>query len=266
MERVVLIIGASSGIGLSCAQRFVNAGDKVVNMSRRDCPIPEVRNIRLDVTDENSVIDAWNYFTAEFSHLDIFIYSAGFSMASPVEYASEQDYRYLFEVNFFGYLNFLKKSIPYLKESGGTACVVGSTGGVAPIPYDCFYSASKAALNMLTAALWHELKPLGITAICVMPGGTKTHFTFKRKEYKPEDVGEYGEALTKAAQALAEIEQNGMEAESVAKTIYRKCTRRPCAPVYASGIANKLSAFLIRLIPQRLVYLIVKKQFDLDRE
>jgi short-subunit dehydrogenase len=264
MKRVVLVIGGSSGIGMYTAKRFVESGDIVVNMSRRDCEIAGVHNIQIDVADEKYMEKAWDRFIGEYDKLDIMVYSAGFSMASPIEYVDEKDYRYLFEVNLFGYMYFLKKCLPYLKKSGGVTCVVGSTGGIAPIPYDCFYSASKAAVNMLVTCLQYELLPQGVKAICVMPGGTKTHFTFKRKEYSSEIVGEYAIDLERATASLEEIEQNGMSAKKVAKTIYRRCTNVSFASVYASGISNKLIAFLVRFIPQRVLYLIVKSQFGLN--
>lgn len=264
MKRVVLIIGGSSGIGMHTAERFIRGGDIVVNMSRRDLPLANAVNIQLDVSDAKCMEKAWEQFTSLYDTLNVFIYSAGFSMASPLEYVNEKDYRYLFEVNFFGYLYFLKKCIPLLRKSRGVSCIIGSTGGIAPIPYDCFYSASKAAVNMLTLSLQYELLPQGVKAICIMPGGTKTHFTFKRKEYPYEEVGEYGQALKNAAEALAEIEQKGMKAKSVAKTVYRKCTHINASSVYASGIGNKLLHFLVRITPQWLLYLIIRSQFDLN--
>lgn len=262
--RVVLIIGGSSGIGMHTAQKFVKCGDSVVNMSRRKCEIQGVHNIQLDVGDDEFMEKAWQEFLSGYDRLDIFIYSAGYSMASPIEYVNEKDYRYLFDVNLFGYMFFLKKCIPLLKKSLGTSCIVGSTAGVMPIPYDCFYSASKAAVNMLVKALQYELLPQGVKAICVMPGGTNTHFTFKRKEYPEDEIGEYGSSLKNATEALAYIEQNGMAAKSVATTIYRKCTKTSTASIYASGIQNKLLVFLTRFMPQRLLYLLVRSQFDLN--
>lgn len=264
MKKVVLIIGGSSGIGMYTAKKFLESGCIVVNMSRRDCELSGVVNIQLDVADEKYIDKAWDRFILEYDRLDIMIYSAGFSMASPLEYVEEKDYRYLFEVNLFGYMYFLKKCLPYLKKSRGVSCIVGSTGGIVPIPYDSFYSASKAAVNMLILSLQYELLPQGVKALCVMPGGTKTHFTFKRKEYPKEKVGEYGQDLERAASSLEGIEQNGMSANKVAKTIYRRCTQASFASVYASGITNKLLAFLVRLIPQKLLYLIVRSQFRLN--
>ncbi|NLL55926.1 MAG: SDR family NAD(P)-dependent oxidoreductase [Clostridiales bacterium] len=264
MKKVALIVGASSGIGMHTAKLFAEKGYTVVNMARRNCEIENVISIQLDVTDATSMERAWEQFTLLYNRLDIFIYSAGFSMACPLEYVKESDYRYLFEVNFFGYLHLLKKCLPYLKKSNGVSCIVGSIGGVAPIPYDCYYSASKAAVNMLVMSLQYEFLPQGVKVLCVMPGGTKTHFTFKRKEYDLSEVREYKKDQERAARALEEIEQGGMKASKVAKTIYNRCTKISTANLYASGIKNKLTSFLIRIIPQRMLYLFIRSQFELN--
>lgn len=264
MQKVILIVGASSGIGMYTAQRYIGDGDIVVNLSRRDCEIEGVINIRCDVCDDNSVEKAFNSFLSISNRLDVFIYSAGFSMASPMEYVEEKDYRYLFDVNLFGYMFLLKKCIPLLKLTGGVSCIVSSTAAVVPIAYDCFYSASKAAANMLTISLCQELLPQGIRVLSVMPGGTRTNFTFKRKEYPPEVTCEYADYVKTAADSLAEIEQKGMKAKSVARTIYNKCNSKISSGIYASGVGNKLLAFLVRLLPQRIIYYMVRSQFGLN--
>lgn len=264
MNRIVLIVGASSGIGMYTAKKFVSSGDNVVNFSRRECEIEGVFNIICDISNNESIEEAWKEFCNKFYKLDILIYSAGFSMASSLEFSEENDYRYLFEVNFFGYLNILKKAIPFLRESKGAACAISSTAAIAPIAYDCFYSASKAALNMLTTALQLELKMQKIRALCIMPGGTKTHFTFKRKIYPAEKSGFYAPYLNDAAQSLENIEQNGMCAQKVALTVYKKCVKKTCAHIFASGFSNKMIAFVIKFIPQRLICYASKKTFKTE--
>lgn len=82
----------------------------------------------------------------ECGNLDLLVYSAGFSMAAPIEYAAAGDYRYLFEVNYFGAVEAMKAALPFLKKRGGRMILIGSMGGELPVPFDAFYSSSKAAL------------------------------------------------------------------------------------------------------------------------
>lgn len=249
----VFIIGASSGIGYATAQKFVKNGDTVINMSRTPCEIAGVENILCDVAGEEYE-NKLKVLKSRLDRLDIFIYSAGFSMAAPLEHVHENDYRYLFEVNFFGFVKALQILLPTLRASGGVACVISSIGGILPIAYDCYYSSSKAALNMLINALSLELTPKGVKVISIMPGGTKTNFSFKRKVYSKNQVGDYATAQNSALKNLTNIEQSGESAISVANTIYRQCTKPKAAHTVASGTINKLFTLSSKIFPQRLLY------------
>lgn len=257
--RKVFIVGASSGIGKATAEKFVNGGDHVINMSRTPCLVTGVENIICDVSIHEELLGKMDELLLIMDKLDIFVYSAGFSMASPLEFVEEKDYRYLFEVNLFGFITALKKLIPILRKSSGTVCIVSSIGGVLPIPYDSYYSSSKAAVNMLVNALSLELMPKGIKIISVMPGGTKTEFSFKRKVYRADAVGDYALDKGSAAKKLEDMEQGGAKPTCVANTIYKACTKPMIAHTVASGFMNKVFVVLSKFLPQGLLYYINTK-------
>ncbi|MDE6850189.1 MAG: SDR family oxidoreductase, partial [Clostridia bacterium] len=201
----VVIVGGSSGIGYETCVRLVNRGWEVTNVSRTPCNNAKVHNICADVTCGNEVCTAINS-SAEKYGLTALIYCAGFSMAAPIEYAKESDYKYLFEVNFFGALKAMQTAIPFMKKKGGKIVLVGSLGGDVPVVFDSFYSCSKAALEMLSREANTELNRYGITSTAVLPGGTATNFSFKRKVYPEEENGSYGKSLNKAVAALNNME------------------------------------------------------------
>ena len=257
----VLIVGGSSGIGEATAEKFIKEGYSVTNVSRTECKVEGVVNVLCDVTDNDRYDKILQDFVNKTSTLAALVYSAGFSMAAPLEHVEESDYKYLFEVNFFGYLKTLKAVLPLLRRAGGTSCVISSIAAVQPIAYDCFYTASKAALNGLTAALRYELNPLGVNAVSVMPGGTKTRFTFKRKIYPSDSVGDYSSDMANAVVALHDVEQNGVAAKTVADTVFGKCTYMSASHTFASGLVNKIIFLLSRILPQSASYAIGTKLF-----
>lgn len=262
-DRTLFIVGGSSGIGEATAKKFLSNGYRVTNMSRNPCLLDGVENILCDVADGENLDKSLSEYAAKNSSLSVLVYSAGFSMAAPLEHVREEDYRYLYEVNFFGYLKVLKTLLPLLRRSGGAACIISSVGGIQPIAYDSFYSSSKAAVNMLTETLQLELLPMGVKAISVMPGGTKTRFTFKRKVYSYKEAGDYAGDMFAAVKSLHNIEQNGAKASSVAATVYKKCTSAVVSHTFASGLVNKAIAFAVRLLPQAAgTYLGSKVYFD----
>ena len=183
--------------------------------------------------------------------MQVLIYSAGFSMAAPIEYAKEEDYKYLFEVNFFGALRAIQLIIPHMKKKGGRVILIGSLGGDLPICFDSFYSSSKAALEMLCRAAYGELKPYGIKVTGVLPGGTSTGFTFKRKVYSDSETGGYSGNMNKAVAALANMEQSGMTPEAVAGIICNLLATDNPPVIKICGTKNTVYRVFSRIMPAK---------------
>ncbi len=259
--RTAIVVGGSSGIGCETVLRLTESGWNVFNISRTPCINIKVNNISADVTDEQAFTHIKN--TAESCGLGLLVYSAGCSMAAPIEYAAESDYRYLFEVNFFGALKAVQAAVPYMKKNGGRIILVGSLGGDIPIVFDSFYSASKAALEMLARGLEQELSSCGIKVTACLPGGTATGFTFKRKIYPAGECGGYGKKLEKAVESLAKIEQGGMSAAAVADDIFKVINSDNPPLIKTCGVKNTAYRFLSRVLPEKLTLHITGKRYGL---
>lgn len=246
-----VVIGGSSGIGYETCVRLVNRGWCVTNISRTPCNNAKVRNICADVTLGNSVSDAITS-AADKLGINALIYCAGYSIAAPIEYAKETDYKYLFEVNYFGALKALQTAIPFMKKRGGRVVFVCSLGGEVPIIFDSFYSCSKAALQMLAREANSELSSYGIKVTAVLPGGTATNFSFKRKIYPEEENGTYAKNLNRAVTKLADMEQSGMKPSRVAEDIYKILTVEKPPLIKVCGVKNTAIRFAARVAPERL--------------
>lgn len=183
-------------------------------------------------------------------------------MAAPIEYAKSGDYRYLFEVNYFGAVEALRAALPYLKKRNGRAIFVGSLGGDVPIPYDSFYSSSKAALCMLAREADVELRERGVRVSALLPGGTSTDFTYSRRIYGEEESLHYAPSLKKASAALANMEQGGMNPSLVAEAIVKLAVRKNPPPVAVAGGANGFARFLSKVLPERVTDWAVRRKFN----
>ncbi len=262
MNRTAFIIGASSGIGYETAKTLINFGYKVYNGSRTPCNIASVINLTVDVTSNKSIETAFDYILNDSKRIDVFVYSAGYSMASPVEYALEEDYKYLFEVNYFGAVACLKRLIPIMRaQNDGRIILISSVGGKLPIAYDSFYSSSKAALDMLAKELRYELSPFNVKVYNILPGGTATPFTFRRNVYPTDKVGVYARKMKRATSSLANMEQGGMEPKSVAKTIYKSIDRKNPPPLIAAGFKNKAIVAMNKILPVKLTLKLNAKKY-----
>ena len=260
-KKTVIVVGASSGIGYETALRLVGRGYCVVNISRTPCSLERVKNYVADVTAGDTLEKAVKSIAAESENIGGLIYCAGFSMAAPIEYADEKDYRYLFEVNYFGALRAIRAVAPYLKKRGGNIILVSSMGSTFPVAFDSFYSCSKAAVDMLVKGASLELEPYNIRVCSVQPGGTSTGFTFKRKVYADEDNHEYAAKVKRATAALANMEQSGMSAGEVANTVADAfCEKNPPLLLQCGGW-NKFYAVANRVLPGKATQFINKKRY-----
>ena len=261
-RRTAVIVGGSSGIGKETALKLSARGYRTFNVSRTSLKGERVRTVTADAAQEGELSKAIHGIGEECGGIDLLVYSAGFSMAAPLEFAKSGDYSYLFEVNYFGAIEALRAAMPYLKKRGGRVVFVGSLGGDMPVPYDSFYSSSKAALCMLAREANVELRERGVRVSALLPGGTATDFTYSRRIYGEDESLNYAQSVKKASAALANIEQGGMNPSLVAEAIIKLAEKKNPPPVAVAGGMNGLTRYLYKLLPERITDWYVRKKFN----
>jgi len=186
-NQVVLITGASSGIGKTCATRLHERGYQVYGTSR-SAPAPGAgkqssfqmppfpyKMLRMDVNDDKSVQDGVGAVLADAGRIDAAVNCAGFGIAGAVEDTSTEEAKAQLETNFFGTLRVCRAVLPIMREQGSGAIVnISSIAGLIGIPYQAMYSASKFAIEGMTEALRLEVKPFGIRVCLIEPGDLKS--------------------------------------------------------------------------------------------
>lgn len=249
MESVAVVTGGSSGIGKATARLLREAGYTVYELSRHGGGDAGVAHIDCDITNEAQVNAAFAQVFAEQGRLDLLINNAGMGISGAVEMTDMAEVQRIFDVNLFGMFRATKAAIPYMRQSGGGRIVsVSSVAAIAAIPFQAFYSATKAGVNMLTLALRNEVKPFGITLSAVMPGDVQTGFTDARlKNETGADV--YGGVIEKAVAAMEKDERGGMRPEAVARLILRVAQKKNPKAWYIAGGKYKFFAFLIKILP-----------------
>lgn len=260
-KKTAIVVGGSSGIGCETCLRLANRGWNVVNISRTPCKNAKVVNVAADVTVGDELVDAIKSSCDKYT-VSALVYSAGFSMAAPIEYVNEKDYKYLFEVNYFGALKAVQAVIPAFKSKGGRIILVGSVGGDLPISFDSFYSSSKAALEMFCRSAYSELKPYGIKVTGLLPGGTATGFTFKRKVYSDEENRAYSGKVNRAVAALANMEQGGMSPSAVAEIIYNILITDKPPVIKTCGAKNTMFRLFSRIMPEKVTLKINERMYN----
>ena len=258
--KVVAITGASSGIGRATAKYFAAKGWKVYNISRRLSGEAGIINIAADVTVEEEVKKAFAQIRSESGHLDLLVNNAGFGISGAVEFTELNEARSQFDVNFFGTFNCIKAALPMLKERQGRIICISSAAAIFAIPFQSFYSATKAAINILVSALANELKPFKVSVCALQLGDVKTGFTGSRvKSYAGDDV--YGGAIGRSVAIMEKDEQSGMSPETIAAAIFKTANKRKVKPIYTVGGQYKILAFLNKILPHSLVNFVIRKLY-----
>ncbi len=160
MQKIAIVTGGTSGIGLETVRALEKAGVRAFALSRHAAE--GVEHIVCDVSDEASVRVAVSEALRRGGRIDILVNCAGCGISGAVEYTEPADSKRQIDVNLFGADRMIRAVLPVMRmqKSGRIVCV-SSVAAVAPIPFQAWYSASKAALNALTMALRNELRPLG---------------------------------------------------------------------------------------------------------
>jgi len=245
MEKVIAVTGGSSGIGRAVVSLLRLRGEKVYSLSRRASGIGY--ELPCDVTDRQTVDAAIKKIASAEGRIDVLVNCAGFGISGACEYTDSEDAHRQLEVNLFGISNMVNAALPYLRE-GGRIVNISSVAAVVPIPFQAWYSASKAAVNSYSMALANELCRFGISVCAVMPGDTKTGFTEARSEnHMGDDV--YGGAIGRSVEKMKRDERGGSPPELVAKTVVRAVTAKRVRPLYTCGFGNKAVVAAMRLLP-----------------
>ena len=247
-NRTVVITGASSGIGRAAAKRFAAAGDRVYDLSRHAAGDAEITHLYADVTAPETLESAVREVIGTEGKIDLLICCAGMGVSGPVEFIPEADLRRQFEVNLYGAVHAVRAVLPYMRGQGaGRIICVSSVAAVYAIPFQAYYSASKAAVNAFADALRTEVAPFGVSATAVMPGDIATGFTDARQKTV---LG--GDVYTHAASAVEKMEKDergGMPPEAVAALLYKLSNKKRVGPLYTVGALYKALVFLKRLFP-----------------
>ena len=267
--KVVLITGASAGIGLAAAVQLMNRGVKVYAASRRGGNsekdangVGEAVHVKMDVTSEEEIAAVVAQIIKENNRLDGVICNAGNGIAGAIEDTSSEEAKYQFETNFFGVVKTIQACLPvFRKQCYGKIVTTSSVAAIVPIPFQAFYSAVKSALLIYMQALTMEVKPFGIQCCTILPGDTKTDFTSARKYTKISESGRsvYAKKMKSSVGKMEKDEQNGMSPDVVARSMVNQIMAKSMKAIVIPGIQYQIICWLFNRLPAKVSLWIVGK-------
>ena len=276
-REAIVISGASTGIGAASAERLARDGFLVFAGVRTDADAaavealhPNVRALRLDVTDDASIEAAVTTVAAAGLPLQGLVNNAGIVVAGPVEFLPLALWRRLYDVNLFGAIAMAQAFLPLLRASRGRIVFVGSISGRLATPFLAPYASSKFALRAVADALRVELRPSGVRVALIEPGDVKTPIWRKGRESKPDLVAamapaaldHYGPQLDGLFAMAESAERSGMPVEHVTEAIANALTASKPRPNHLVGTQAR-GGSILALMPAALRERIIRRTMRL---
>ncbi len=250
-DRVVLITGASSGIGKSCAAYLSRRGFKVFGTGRQPTRCEEEYGmLEMDVTDDASIHRAVKYVIDREKRIDVLINNAGAALSGAVEDTAVEEARAQFETNFFGVIRVTGAVLPFFRrQNHGLIINISSIGGLISVPFTAFYCASKFAVEGISEALRFELKKFNIKVVLLEPGDIQSGLTRHRvRAERSRHPGPYEEQFKTTLRVIEDDENNGATIERVAEKIGEIIGKRSPKLRYVVGKPQQRLAVLLKKV------------------
>ena len=253
MGQVAIVTGGSSGIGAAAAEYLAVHGCTVYEFSRHEKSggSASVHHVTADVTDEASVAAAVQSVLDAEGRIDILLNNAGFGISGAAEFTSVEEAKRQLEVNFWGMVRATKAVLPVMRaQRSGRIVNTSSVAAVTPIPFQTYYSVSKAAINSFTMSVGNEVRPYGIRISAVMPGDTRTGFTDARaRSFAGDDA--YGGRISRSVAKMEKDERGGVLPRSSARRWGARRSQRAGRCSAPLGLSIGSSFFSCGCCPRR---------------
>jgi short-subunit dehydrogenase len=251
MKKVILITGASSGMGKVFARDLAKEGHIVYGAARRVDMLNElnkvgVKTIALDVTDDQSMQNCVNEILQKEGRIDVLVNNAGYGSYGTVEDVSMEEAKRQFDVNVFGLARMTQLVLPGMrKQKSGRVINISSVGGKIATPFGAWYHASKFAVEGMSDSLRTEVAPFGIDVVVIEPGGVKSEWADVAYQnlIKTTENTAYSDMANKFKQAFSKTVAKNAEPEVISKLVSKAINSSRPKTRYVGGYMAKTVLF-----------------------
>jgi short-subunit dehydrogenase len=267
MSKIILVTGASSGIGKAVATFLSDKGYTVYGTSRipRNEEDFSFKMIVLDVLKIETIQTAVNFIIKQEGRLDILVNNAGIGVTGPIEETPTDEMRNAFNTNFFGALDVIKTVLPFMRtQKYGVILNTTSIAGYMGLPFRGIYSSSKGALELVTEAIRMEVKRFGIQIVNIAPGDFATDIIARRYHTPVFEGSVYKENYKSNLQVMNSQVETGKNPIEMAKKVYQIInTKNPKIHYKIGGTLEKFSIVLKRILPDTWFEALLMRHYKL---
>jgi NAD(P)-dependent dehydrogenase (short-subunit alcohol dehydrogenase family) len=265
MSHVILITGASTGLGAAIGNYLSGKGYTVYGTSRNiQAGTQRFTTLQMDVGNEASIQQAVNAILQKESRIDVLINNAGLSIAGVTEHLSLADVQQVFDTNFFGVVRVCQAVLPHMRnQRQGLIINISSIGSEIGLPFRGIYSASKAAVDRFTEALRLEVAAFGIQACCLQPGAVHTGINAHRIKAELPPGSPYKDRFEKGYAAIDASIDHGSSTDIFGPVIDKIIRSPRVKRFYRVGKPiEKLSVIMKKILPGRTYEKMIRKYYN----
>ena len=259
MKKVVLITGASSGMGREIALLLAQNAYTVYAAARRlekmkDLEPLGIRTLSMDVIDETSMAKGIQQILETETRIDVLINNAGFGAYGAIEDVSPDDAKYQLEVNVFGAMRLTQLVLPLMRKNKfGKIVNISSIFGKFTMPYGGWYHASKFAIEALSDTLRNEVKQFGIDVIIIEPGGVKSEWAeiAYNNLVKNSNRSAYKATIDKLSNFMKKATAKNANPQVIAKLVLKSIEAKKPKLRYIGGYMAKPALIARKLLPDK---------------
>lgn len=267
MPKVVLITGASSGIGKSIANYLSEKGMIVYGTSRtkKEEFLLPYKMISLDVLDVKSIQKAVSDIIKNEGRIDVLVNNAGMGITGSIEETPTEEMKKAFNTNLFGAIDVMKAVLPRMrKQQYGKIINITSIAGYMGLPFRGVYSATKGALEIITETTRMEVKQFGVEIINIAPGDFATNIAAGRYHTPVFENSVYKEKYQENLNLMDSHVNSGMNPEVMAKAVFNIIKKKnPKIHYKVGGFMNKFSIVLKRILPDKMFEKLLMNHYKL---
>ena len=256
MSKVILVTGASSGIGRSISLYLNSRGFRVYGTCRNPSKynFNEYELLKCNVNSIEEIDKAVNYIIEKEDFIDVLVNNAGVGITGPLEETSTNDIKSAFETNLYGPINLIKKCIPSMRKNNkGLIINITSVLGYFGIPFRGVYCATKSSLEIIGEVFSMELKKFNIKVVNVAPGDFKTNIVSRRINTETSNNSFYNKEYLKSLKSANTHVENALSPEIISKLIFNIINSKNPKVHYKVGkFIQKFSIILKNILPDRL--------------
>ncbi len=266
-SKVVLLTGASGGLGTAIARHLSQKNYKVYGTSRKERVSQYYTWVPMDLSDAASIDKAINSVLSKENRIDILINNAGIGITGSIEETPIDDLRKVFEVNFFGMVQTIQKVVPVMRgQQSGTIINISSIAGYTGLPFRGFYSATKSAVMRMSEALSSEVQQFNIKVIDVAPGDFKTNIAAGRLYTEAREDSPYYADYKRILKMIDDEVDAGLEPDILGRKVDKILqTKHPKLRYNIGLFMQRLTPYLTCLLSGRFFEKLILKHYKMRK-